>query len=61
MFGSAEAEFAKQLPDLAVIDIGLGDEPDGGFKLCGWLRAKSETLPIIILTALDDEIELVRA
>lgn len=53
----AEAAFARQLPDLAVIDIGLGDEPDGGFKLCSWLRAKSKTLPIIILTALDSEID----
>jgi two-component system OmpR family response regulator len=53
----AEVAFARQLPDLAVIDIGLGDEPDGGFKLCSWLRAKSKTLPIIILTALDSEID----
>ncbi len=53
----AEAAFARQLPDLVVIDIGLGDEPDGGFKLCAWLRARSRTLPIIILTALDSEID----
>ena len=53
----AEAAFARQLPDLVVIDIGLGDEPDGGFKLCVWLRARSKTLPIIILTALDSEID----
>ena len=35
-----EAQQAMQirLPDMAIIDIGLGDEPDGGFELCRWLR-----------------------
>ena len=41
----AEAAFARQLPDLAVIDIGLGDEPDGGFKLCSWLRENLKHYP----------------
>jgi CheY-like chemotaxis protein len=35
---SAEAAFAVALPDLAVIDIGLGREAEGGFALCQWLR-----------------------
>ena len=26
--------FQSRLPDLAIIDIGLGDEVDGGFALC---------------------------
>ena len=26
--------FRARLPDLAVIDIGLGDEAEGGFALC---------------------------
>ena len=30
----AEAAFHTRLPDLAVIDIGLGAEVDGGFELC---------------------------
>ncbi|WP_350587421.1 response regulator, partial [Pseudoalteromonas sp. 3-MNA-CIBAN-0064] len=31
---SAEAEFKNALPDLAIVDIGLGHEIDGGFLLC---------------------------
>ena len=34
-----------RLPDLALIDIGLGDEIDGGFALVRELRALSELLP----------------
>ena len=32
------AAFAARLPDLAVIDISLEDEPEGGFELCRELR-----------------------
>lgn len=55
----AQATFQSRLPDLAVIDIGLGDEVDGGFALCQWLRQKSQTLPIIFLSARDDDIDIV--
>ncbi len=51
--------FAARLPDLAVIDISLGDEPEGGFELCRQLRAQSAELPIIFLTARDSEIDAV--
>ena len=37
----AMGAFKTRLPDLAVIDIGLGEEPDGGFALCRELRALS--------------------
>lgn len=46
-------------PDLAIIDVGLGAEVDGGFDLCRDLRAHSPTLPIIFLTARDDETDSV--
>ena len=55
----AQEVFLSRLPDLAIIDIGLGDEVDGGFALCQWLRAKSRTLPIIFLSARDDDIDIV--
>ena len=55
----AQEVFQSRLPDLAIIDIGLGDEVDGGFALCQWLRAKSPTLPIIFLSARDDDIDIV--
>lgn len=55
----AEAAFADRLPDLVVIDIGLGDEPEGGFELCRWLRNRSAELPIIFLTARDSDLDAV--
>lgn len=55
----ALAAFRVRLPDLAVIDIGLGDEPEGGFTLCGELRAMSKRLPIIFLSARDSDFDVV--
>src|SRR3954453_8954113 len=55
----AMAAFAARLPDLAVIDISLEDEPEGGFELCRQLRALSAELPIIFLTARDSELDAV--
>ena len=51
--------FASRLPDLVVIDISLGDEPEGGYELCRELRARSAELPIIFLTARDSELDAV--
>jgi len=51
--------FGARLPDLAVIDISLEDEPEGGFELCRQLRALSAELPIIFLTARDSELDAV--
>jgi len=56
---TALAAFRTRLPDLAVIDIGLGDEIDGGFALCRELRALSATLPILFLTARDSDFDTV--
>jgi two-component system OmpR family response regulator len=53
------AALATRLPDLALLDIGLGDEPDGGFTLCRELRALSSTLPILFLTARDSDFDAV--
>lgn len=47
--------FEIRLPDLAIIDIGLGDEYDGGFLLCQSLRQLSATVAIIFLTARDND------
>ena len=56
---SAAAAFRVRLPDLALLDIGLADEPDGGFALCRELRSLSAALPIIFLTARDSDFDLV--
>lgn len=55
----AEKSFAAELPDMAILDIMLGDEREGGFELCRFLRARSEVLPIIFLTALNSDVDRV--
>jgi two-component system OmpR family response regulator len=55
----AIAAFRSRLPDLALLDIGLGDELDGGFALCQELRALSASVPIIFLTARDSDFDMV--
>ncbi|HEY7884374.1 MAG TPA: proteobacterial dedicated sortase system response regulator [Cellvibrionaceae bacterium] len=56
---SALAAFALSLPDLAIIDVGLGDDIEGGFELCRDLRSRSPELPIVFLTARDDEFDVI--
>src|ERR1700675_1146038 len=51
--------FRVQLPSLALIDVGLADEMDGGFTLCRELRALSPLLPIIFLSARDSDFDIV--
>src|SRR5438046_7652170 len=57
--GEAMGAFRTRLPDLALLDIGLGEEPDGGFTLCRELRAMSAAVPIIFLTARDSDFDMV--
>ncbi|MGP4845030.1 proteobacterial dedicated sortase system response regulator [Marinobacter sp. 1Y8] len=47
------------MPDLAIIDVGLGEEIEGGFDLCQALRQRSALLPIIFLTARDSDADSV--
>ena len=55
----ALAAFRTRLPDLALIDIGLADDIDGGFALCRELRAMSANLPIVFLSARDSDFDIV--
>ncbi|MEO7063985.1 MAG: proteobacterial dedicated sortase system response regulator [Dokdonella sp.] len=55
----AEIAFAQYLPELVIIDVGLGDEPEGGFELCRGLRARAPTLPILFLTARDSDLDVI--
>jgi two-component system OmpR family response regulator len=55
----ALAAMRGRLPELAIVDIGLGEDVDGGFTLVRELRALSEALPILFLTARDSDFDLV--
>lgn len=55
----ALAALGQRLPDLILLDIGLGDEAEGGFELCRELRARSKSLPIIFLTARDSDLDVI--
>jgi two-component system, OmpR family, response regulator len=57
--GRAEAmrAFAESPPDLAILDIMLGEEVDGGFDLCRELLATQPDLPVIFLTSRADDID----
>lgn len=56
---SAMSAFNDKLPDMAIVDIGLGDEVEGGFDLCRELRQRSSSLPIIFLTARDSDLDTI--
>ncbi|RHW77033.1 proteobacterial dedicated sortase system response regulator [Colwellia sp. RSH04] len=55
----ATLAFNLRLPHLVILDIGLNDDYDGGFILCQHLRSLSATLPIIFLTARDNDFDTV--
>jgi two-component system, OmpR family, response regulator len=47
----------QELPDLAILDIILGDEVDAGFQLCRDLLTRAPSLPVIFLTERINEID----
>jgi len=56
---SALDAFRSRLPDLVIIDVGLGDDVEGGFELCRELRSISRVLPIMFLTARDSDPDVI--
>src|SRR4051795_13398934 len=44
--------------DVVVLDVALGADPDG-YEVCRTLRRRRNTVPIIMLTALDSEADVV--
>ena len=55
----AEEAFSRRLPDLALLDVMLGTEMEGGFDLCRFLRSLSPVIPIIFLTARNSDLDRV--
>ena len=54
---AALKQFELSSFDLAILDIALGNDQEAGFHLCTEIRKRSETLPIIFLTALDSDLD----
>lgn len=54
---SAIQQFETAPPDLALLDITLGEDTDAGFHLCMELRKRSKMLPIIFLTSHDSDFD----
>ena len=55
----ALAAVDEAVPDVAVVDVGLGRDPDAGFTLCRELRARFPRLPILFLTGREDELDVI--
>jgi len=53
----ARTAFEQQLPDLVLLDISLEDGVEAGFDLCRNLRGMSASIPIIFLTARDNDLD----
>jgi len=49
--------FEQQLPDLAILDIILGNEVGGGFEVCRDLKQREPQIPVIFLTTRGDELD----
>lgn len=59
-FGDAESAleaFRTSMPDLLLLDIGLGHQRDAGLQLCLEIRKFNDTVPIIFLTSHDKDYE----
>ena len=56
---AARQRLEREVFDLLLLDITL---PDGsGVALCEWLRSQGSVVPVIFLTALDEEVHVIRA
>jgi len=53
----AQLAFEQALPDLAILDIMLGQDVGGGFEICRYLQQRDAQVPIIFLTSRGNEVD----
>lgn len=51
---AAEAEIAKAMPDVAIVDL-MMENVDAGFSLCYHIKKKNGAVPVILVTAVTSE------
>ena len=56
---TARSSWRDRQPDLLLLDIGLNGDEEAGFDLCRELRSQAPTLPIVFLTARDEEVDVI--
>lgn len=52
--GQAEAILEDCRPDVAVVDV-MMEDPDAGFVLCHHIRKKDSSVPVILVTSVNNE------
>lgn len=50
--GQARAAFTMHKPDFVLMDVILPHEVSG-FEICEWMKSQSDTIPVMMLTAID--------
>lgn len=53
----AQRAFQQALPDLAILDIMLGQDIGGGYEICRYLQQRDAQLPVIFLTSRGNEVD----
>ncbi len=57
--GEAKQGFSDAPFDIAILDITLGDQIEGGYELCQWLRATYPNCGIIMLSSRESDFDTV--
>lgn len=57
-FTCAEAKFSERVPDAVILDVMFPENPSGGFDLARQFRKRAEDVPIVMLTAVNQQFPL---
>jgi DNA-binding response OmpR family regulator len=57
-YRAAPARFSERLPDAVILDVMFPENPSGGFELARTIRKKWGDIPILMLTAVNQQFPL---